>query len=319
MTEFPLIEVRNLRKYYGDKRHLFTALDGISIDILRGKNLAVVGETGSGKTTLGRITCGLEKPSSGTVMFDGIQIGDIKQKVLWKGAQYLHQDPYSAIDNLETVKNILQNPLKYLLEIKDQTEISETMEQALNLAGLNGDYLDKKGGDLSGGEKQRVLVARAFEMRPRYVVADEPTTMVDYIHRKEMIKLLSSASSNIGTSVMLITHDINLVPEIASRIIIMYKGKIIESGSVDEVFKAGLHPYTKFLLRLDPLKLRNETDLLLHKGNNSKTESLQWNKGCVYYSECPIADRGCILREPQLTYSSRDHEVACFKPGEYSI
>ncbi|MGP6207628.1 oligopeptide/dipeptide ABC transporter ATP-binding protein [Cuniculiplasma sp. SKW3] len=316
-----IVQISDVSKYFGNRNNIVTALENVSINIRRLENVALVGETGSGKTTLGRISCGLEKPNKGTVILDDKKMESYKRKELWKKSQYIHQDPYGAIDNLETVRSILGRPLTYLLNIRDSGEIEERSKSALLSSGLDDTYLDKKGGDLSGGEKQRVLIARAFIMEPKYVVIDEPTTMIDFVHRDEIIATLSQMGETRRTTLMLITHDITIVPKLVKKVAVLYRGRIVEYGDVVTMQKDPLHPYTTFLGSITVEKLINSKSLLEYLENYGKNRQGMKNtgKGCVYSSVCPIAISRCFTEEPKLTEDKGGHLVACFKPGEFKI
>ena len=314
-----IISAINIKKYYGSKRKIVTALDDVSINIEKNSNTAIVGETGSGKTTLGRITCGLEKASQGVVELDGVNIKKYASLDLWRKVQYVHQDPYSAIDSLETVGNLLSNPLRYLSNINDESELNDRIVNTLKGTGLNDTYIDKKGSDLSGGEIQRVLIARAFIMNPEYVVVDEPTTMIDFIHRNEIIDTLRKVGETFGTSLLLITHDIAIVPRISKRIVVIYQGKILEQGTTDDIIQNALHPYTIFLMSIKPEKLAKDVKVLNYVKSFGSHFQSDYNKGCRYSNLCPLADQHCKTEEPKLLEYGTGHYVACYKPGELHI
>jgi peptide/nickel transport system ATP-binding protein len=235
--------------------------------------------------------------------------------------QYIHQDPYGAIDSLETVREILDRPLRFLLGIRDTNRKNELLSEALISSGLNEEYLDKKGNDLSGGEKQRILIARAFIVKPKYVVVDEPTTMIDFIHRDEIIETLRNEGNQYGATLMLITHDIMVVPKIAQKVAVLYRGKIIEVGGTREILKNPLHPYTTFLASIKPEKLMGNAklmDILENYGKN-KQNMVVSDKGCAYASMCPLADNNCRTNDPPTIEAVSNHYVKCFKPGEFQL
>lgn len=316
-----LIKIQNVKKYFGSKKKIVTALDGINLDIFRGENLAVVGETGSGKTTLGRISCRLEKQSYGTVDLDGKDINKFKKEEIWKRAQYIHQDPYSAVDPLLSVREILARPLKYVLGMANKEEMENISIDALAKTGLDSAYLDKKGADLSGGERQRVLIARAFIVKPEYVVVDEPTTMIDFIHRNEVIDTIRGIGETFNTTIFLITHDISIVPRLVKKVVVIYRGKIVEQGNVSQILKNPLHPYSAFLTSIDAKKLVKDTKLRSYlEGYGERSQSAGYSlNGCVYASSCPLADKRCRETSPGFTEVDSGHFVACFKPGEFHI
>ncbi|MCL4334936.1 MAG: ABC transporter ATP-binding protein [Candidatus Thermoplasmatota archaeon] len=320
MNELPLVYMKDIRKYFGNRRNIVTAVDGVSMSVERGKNAAIVGETGSGKTTLGRISCGLEYPNHGTVMLDGENLKSMKNRELWKTAQYIHQDPYGAVDPLETVQKILQQPLRNLLGLNDQEMIDERIRHYLSLAGLDESYVSKRGGELSGGEKQRLLIARAFIMGPKYVVVDEPTTMIDFIHRNEVVETIREIGKSNDTTITLITHDLGIVGKLSQIVHIMFRGAIIESGPVDEVMVRPYHPYTIFLASIKPSNVSEGGKITeMVKGYGRLRQSFTFSRGCRYAHLCPLADDRCRSETPAFEEYTSEHFVACFKPGEFSV
>ena len=316
-----LVSVQNVSKYFGKKGSIVTALNDVTINISQSENLALVGETGSGKTTLGRITCGLETQSKGKITLLGKEIKDYRKNELWKVTQYIHQDPYGAIDPLETVGEILERPLRFLLGIQNGEKRDEMMKEMIVSSGLNETYLDKKGSDLSGGEKQRILIARAFIVKPKYVVIDEPTTMIDFIHRDEIIETLRAMGASYGATLLLITHDIMVVPKIANRVVVLLNGEIIENGETHEILKNPYHPYTAFLSVINPQKLlgnKKIMDYLSNYGQN-KSKSGVTGHGCAYAPLCPLADVNCRENDPSLVEATSNHYVKCFKPGQFTF
>ncbi len=316
-----LVLVQNVSKFFGKKGNIVTALQNVTISVSQSENLALVGETGSGKTTLGRITCGLEKQSKGKVLLLGKEINEYKKNNLWKVTQYIHQDPYGAINPLETVREILERPLRFLLAIKNSEERNELLREAIVSSGLDVSYLDKKGSDLSGGEKQRILIARAFIVKPKYVVVDEPTTMIDFIHRDEIIETLRAMGNSFGATLLLITHDIMVVPKIANKVAVLQTGKIIEYGETMEVLKSPYHPYTAFLAAINPQKLLGNKKIMDYLDNygQNKTKIIGTDHGCSYAPLCPLADSHCRENVPPLMEASSNHYVTCFKPGQFNF
>ena len=310
------VKVEHVSKYYKVGRNIITALEDVNLEIRRGEILAVVGESGSGKTTLGKITVGLVRPSLGRVLIGGKNIFDVKDpKEVWKIAQYIHQDPYSALDPYMTVDEVLDRPLRYLLGIKDRKSRDEMKLEILHRVGLDGAYLHRRIQELSGGERQRVLIARAFIVSPRYVVADEPTTMIDFVHRKDVMDLLLSLKNEFNTSFMLITHDMS-VATIADNVAVLYRGMVIEYGNFAEIKEKPLHPYTQLLFSVTPDKLASGAAKGV-KQLVAYTEVLQASssRGCPYADRCPFAQPICRVRKPNYVNVSNGHVVACHMYG----
>jgi len=186
-----IVELRGVSKYFKDKKGgILTAVDAVDVNVGRDQVLALVGESGSGKTTLGRMSVGLVDASKGDVLFDGKDIREYKRDDLWRRAQYLHQDPYSALDPYLTIGEILERPLRYLSDMRNRNQRKDSISMMMQAIGLSAMPANTRVARLSGGEKQRVLLARSFIMTPDFVAADEPTTMVDFIHRNEILALL---------------------------------------------------------------------------------------------------------------------------------
>ena len=307
-----------ISKFFKDYQgKIVTALNEVSIQIEKEELIAVVGETGSGKTTLGRISAGLVYPSIGKVTIDGNELN--KKSVKrghWRRVQFIHQDPYSALDSMMTVAEIMERPLQYINKINRKEERIMQIRDYLPKLGLEKSVLTKYVRELSGGERQRILIGRAFIVNPDFLVADEPTTMLDFIHRNEIIQLIKSLKETYKTTMLLITHDLGLASEISGRLLVMYKGKIVESGPKKNLVLNPAHPYTLALNAAVPDKI------IENKGRESyfwkaKTESNIFQgigKGCDYVGRCPFAHDRCSKEAPKLVEIERGHMVSCFYP-----
>ena len=308
------LELEHVYKYFkGKTGGLSTALDNITVKFEQGKVHGIVGESGSGKSTLGRVSIGLVKPSKGNITIDGRNINKMEDKEVFKLAQYIHQDPYSSLDQYLSVGEILDRPLMYLLNMKGKEERMEKVQSMLVSAGLGPEFYSRTIQELSGGEKQRVLVARAFIIEPELVIADEPTTMIDFVHRKEILDLIYNLSKMNQSTIIFISHDISVVEGISSDICVMYSGRIVESGSVSSIIEKPLHPYTQLLLSVSPEKLVNKSVDFGPTSSNSIATSkipVPVKKGCKYSSVCPFVFAKCREVEPELELSS-GHLVAC--------
>jgi len=309
-----VIEFRNVSQYFHDKNGaIVTAVDGVNLSVKAGEVMALVGESGSGKTTLGRLSVGLGSPSKGEILLNGENLSRFAKRDLRGKAQYIHQDPYGALDPYLSVREVLERPLIHIRGMKDPERREEIMARMLDGMGLESLYLSKSVRELSGGQKQRILVARAFVIEPEYVVADEPTTMVDFVRRNEIMALLTNLTRKMGTAVLLITHDVSVASKLSNRVAVMYKGEIVEAGLTQEVLRNPLHPYTLALLSVTPEKLMNEEGPLLaatKKGNVSIPLKFE---GCRYSFTCPYAFDRCRGERPKLIEVGSGHQVACFK------
>lgn len=312
-----VLELRHVSQYFrGANGGIVVAAEDVSFAIREGEVLALVGESGSGKTTIGRITVGLRLPSKGEVVLIGKELRKYRKAELRRRAQYIHQDPYSALDPYLSVKELLERPLVHVKGIKDPGRRREMMVAILESMGLDSSFLEKSVHELSGGEKQRILLARAFVISPDYVVTDEPTTMVDFVRRTEIISLLSQLKKKLGTSVLLITHDISVASELSDRVAVMYKGEIVESGKTADVLENALHPYTTALLSVTPKNLISQ-DKLQFIAKNPAVPFPDDFKGCRYSANCPLAFDRCLSEHPVLEEVVPGRQVACFKAPGY--
>ena len=308
-----VLEFRRVSQYFRDRNGgIVTAAEDVNLTVKYGQVLSIVGESGSGKTTLGRLSVGLGKPSKGEIFLNGVDLQDYKKSELRKKAQYIHQDPYSALDPYLSVQEVLERPLVYIKGIRDSSERYEIMAKILDDMGLEPYILAKSVRELSGGQKQRILLARAFVIEPAYVVADEPTTMVDFVRRNEIMSLLSNLKKKIGTSILLITHDVSVASELSDVMAVMYKGEIVESGSTSEIMKNPQHPYTLALFSVTPENLIKQESMLptIKRSNVRIPVNFQ---GCRYSFLCPYAFDRCRSEHPQLIEAAPEHKVACFK------
>lgn len=310
----PVIEFRNVSQYFHDKNgRIITAAEDVNLTIKYGEVMALVGESGSGKTTLGRLSVGLGSPSKGEILLNGQNLAKFTKKELRGKAQYIHQDPYSALDPYLSVRELLERPLIYVRGIHDSQKREEIMSNMLEGMGLESSYLSKSVRELSGGQKQRILVARTFVIEPEYVVADEPTTMVDFVRRNEIMTLLSTLKNKMGTAVLLITHDVSVASNLSDDIAVMYKGEIVEYGKTAEVMKNPLHPYTLALLSVTPEKLMKQEGSLIAVARKGNIAIPSKYEGCKYSFVCQFAFDRCKAERPELVQVSPDHKVACFK------
>lgn len=312
-----IVKVIDLKVYFKKTKSLFgkkiiiKALDGVFINIRRREIVGIVGESGSGKTTLGRVTVGLQKPTSGTVLVktrngSEIDITKTKLKEIGRYTQIIYQDPYSSIDPIMKVYDVLAEPLK----IRKEKDIDSKIEEAMKLVELPLELLENRVYQLSGGQRQRLSIARAIIVDPEYIVADEPTTMLDASLKGEILKIIKDARERKGISFMLITHELPIAKIISDRIAVLYLGKIVEIGTSSDIIKKPLHPYTQSLIevypRIDP-SLKDK-----YKEIKVKVDLIRPDKGCVFHPRCPFANEKCRLQEPNLKEVEEGHYVACW-------
>ena len=314
-----LVELRNVTMDFETglfgRRKKVRAVDNVTLSIWRGEIYGLVGESGSGKSTIGRITLRLYKPTRGRVFFDGADITDMRERELRKirrRMQLIPQDPYSAINPAQTVGEAIAEPL-VVHEKMSWREALDAAARALEEVGLTpaSDFIGRRPRELSGGQLQRAVIARAMILRPEYVVADEPTSNLDASIRASIVKLLLDFKERYGISMLFITHDIVLISLIASRIGVLYLGQLVEEGPAEEVVDNPLHPYTKALLTAIPLAggkpglekvyLRGEI------GDPSNPP-----RGCRLHPRCPFATEKCSREEPPLVEVGKGRFVRCW-------
>ncbi|QGA53223.1 ATP-binding cassette domain-containing protein [Sulfolobus sp. E5-1-F] len=317
-----LMELKGVSVIFEDKIGLFKkrefyAIKDISLSINQGDLLIVLGESGAGKTTLGRVIVGLQKPTSGEVIYDGYNIWKNKRKIFKKyrrDVQLIPQDPYSTLPFNKTVEEILAAPMVHWENISKE-ELKKRLINLLELVKLTPaqDFLGKYPHQLSGGQKQRVNIARSLSVSPKIIVADEPVTMVDASLRIGILNTLAEIKNRLNLTMVFITHDIPIARYFyhllnKGNAIVMFAGKIVERGDLEEILKDPLHPYTKDLINLTP-SIDN-----LYKEIDVKINYERVDKGCPYRLRCPFTMNICNNEEPKLFKYS--HDVACFLYGK---
>jgi peptide/nickel transport system ATP-binding protein len=317
-----LLEVQDLRTWFPVKRGLFgpvkyvKAVDGVSFTLEKKEVLAVIGESGSGKTTLGRTVLRLVKPTSGRIVFEGKDITNTPDSELkWYrfSTAMVFQDPFSSLNPYHTVQYILEEPL--IIRGVPPKERVELVIKALEEVRLvpPEDFLKKYPHMLSGGQRQRVGIARAFITRPKFVVADEPVSMLDVSIRAEILSLMRSLQFKYDIAMMYITHDIATAKYIADKILVMYAGKMVEHGPFRDVIENPLHPYTQALIEALPDPDPANRFKIRKVPPGEPPSLLNPPSGCRFHPRCPYAIKGkCEKEEPPLKEVRRGHYVACW-------
>jgi peptide/nickel transport system ATP-binding protein len=254
----PLLETRELTRLFGHGDHSVRAVDGVSFGVRPGEIVAIVGESGSGKTTLGRMLLRLLDPTSGSIVFEGRDVTTLRNsrqlKKYWQGVQAVFQDPFAAFNQFYTIKRVLSNSLDVLDRRISEKEKTVRVKKSLVEVGLEpDDVLDKWPHQLSGGQVQRVMIARALVVGPKVLVADEPTSMLDASLRVTVLNLLMDLRKQHNMTILFITHDLGQAYYMSDRILVMYRGKLVEQGPVEEVLENPQHEYTKRLMADVPL------------------------------------------------------------------
>jgi oligopeptide/dipeptide ABC transporter ATP-binding protein len=355
MPDSPLLIVENLRKYFPVAQSMtdlllrrppkvIKAVDGVSFTLARGEVLAIVGESGCGKTTIARTLIGLEEQTGGQVLFHGKTVGARERRALAglamlesgavgtreqhslprmslkhlrQQAQMIFQDPYESLSPRATIFEIVAEPLVVHGIARGRAERVERVRSALEEAGLRPaeDYFLRYPHELSGGQRQRVVIAGAMVLQPELLIADEPVSMLDVSIRAEILNLLRGLRQERGVSIVFITHDLGTVAYFADRLAVMYLGRIVESGPTAEVLKNPQHPYTKALLSVVPVpnpRLRRERVILQGETPNPANLPL----GCRFHPRCPAAMEACRVTDPPYTQVSETHQAACLLVSE---
>ncbi|MEM1627808.1 MAG: ABC transporter ATP-binding protein [Desulfurococcaceae archaeon] len=313
----PLLRIIDLKKYF-NVRGSFTkklrAIDGVSFDIVKGETVGVVGESGCGKTTLGKVILKLIEPTSGKIVFENVDVTKAKGKKLkwyWRNAQMVFQDPHSSLDPKMTIAATLLEPIRqYKIDVGDEEEF---LARQMEMVGLGKEHLYRYPHELSGGQKQRVAILRAIVTRPKFLVLDEPTSALDVSVQAQILELLRDLQRKYELTYLFISHDISVVKYMSNRMIVMYLGKIVEIGSSDQVFYNPLHPYTRFLLSAIPIpdpKISRERKKLILQGE--PPSPIDPPPGCRFNPRCSHAVDKCRLKEPPLIEVEKGHGVACW-------
>lgn len=321
MIETPILKVKNLRTHFDvtkgvfSKKQIVKAVDDVSFEIMPNETYGLVGESGCGKTTLGRTIVKLYQPTSGNIEFDGKDIVKLKGKALkefHKDVQMIFQDPYASLNPRMTVGEIIKEPMIiHKIYENDQEREAKVME-LLKLVGLNPDHIRRYPFEFSGGQRQRIGIARALALNPKFIICDEPVSALDVSIQAQIINLLEKIQRELGISYLFIAHDLSMVKHISDRIGVMYLGKMMESGPSNDVYHRPLHPYTEALLSAIPIpdpKIAKSKQRIVLEGE--LPSPLNPPKGCVFVTRCPKATERCHRETPKMTQIG-DRQVACF-------
>ena len=319
----PVISLQNVDLYYETKRGLFKppirvgAALGINLDVHKGEVLAIVGESGCGKTTLGNVIIGMLKPTAGKLLFNGKDVysmGKSAYREFRNSVQLVQQDSYAALNPVKTLRHSLCGPLLHKKLAKNNADAVRQVYEALDMVGINHEELDKYPHELSGGQRQRILMARAILMRPKLIVADEPVSMIDVSLRISILNLMAKLNKTLDIAFVYITHDFGTARYIArdGNITIMYLGKMVEYGNVQKVLEHPSHPYLQALLTAvpvpDPIIAKKKRELPLKSVDMPSVAAPP--SGCRFHPRCPYATEICSREEPQLK-PFKDGKCAC--------
>nr|WP_237560615.1 oligopeptide/dipeptide ABC transporter ATP-binding protein [Halostella litorea] len=324
----PLLSVSGVKKHFNTGGGLLSrssepvrAVDGVSFDVAAGETLAVVGESGCGKTTLGKVISRLQKPTEGQIVFDGTDISSLsnrKLRPIRRNLQVVYQDPTSSLNPRRRVKNIVADPL-VVHDIGTKAERRERVVEMMELVDLPAEFIHRYPTELSGGQKQRVAIARALILNPKLVVLDEPTSALDVSVQAKVISLLEDLQERLDLTYVVISHDLSLVKNIADRIAVMYLGKFMEVGSSRQLFRNPLNPYTEQLLSAIPVVEGEERAMkpTSVKATGEPPDPIDPPSGCSFHPRCHKSFDACSAVEPCLTEREDGHQVKCLLyPGE---
>ncbi|MEF8835137.1 MAG: ABC transporter ATP-binding protein [Candidatus Thermoplasmatota archaeon] len=306
-----IVETKELKKFFDSKKGTVKAVNNVSLNVIRGEVLGIVGESGCGKTTLGRTILRLIEPTSGKIFFDGNDITDLDKKnmrKLRKKMNIVFQDPVSSLNPQMTVYDHLNRPLEIHNMVSSEDEKLRKMVDILNTMGLKAEHLIRYPHELSGGQKQRVNIARALCLEPDFLVLDEPTSALDVSVQSKILKLLDRAKEKFDVSYMFISHNINLVRAISDRLGVMYLGKLVELGDTEEIFGNPKHPYTKALFNSVP---QPDPEEKVEAPLSGQVPSpVNPPEGCAFAPRCPSKKSVCERDDPDLV-ESYGRKIAC--------
>ncbi|WP_407147672.1 ABC transporter ATP-binding protein [Bradyrhizobium sp. ORS 86] len=312
----PIVSVRDLQVRFqtSDRRATVKAVDGVNFDVRRGETFGIIGESGSGKTTIGRALVFLLKPSAGAILHDGIDPLALSRKRFQshrRDYQIIFQDPNAALNPRMTILASVLEPLK-LARVGTRATRERQAREALERVGLSQEFGERYPHQLSGGQKQRVVIARALTLKPKLIVCDEVVAALDMSIRGDVLNLFADLQRDLGLTYVFITHDLAVVSHISERVAVMYLGQFVELGPTEEVSERPLHPYTKALLSAEPRPLpssmRQETRIVLQGEVPSPIDP---PTGCRFRTRCPHARPLCAERAPEWRELKPDHWVAC--------
>ncbi len=313
-TAAPLMEARNLTKIFNVSRGMLHAVDGVDFKIYPGQTLGVVGESGCGKSTLGNTILRLTEPTSGEMYFEGKEyskVGKREMREMRKDMQMIFQDPYSSIDPRMCVADIIAEYMIINRTYKTKREIYAQVEKLMDTVGLAKRLAEAYPHELDGGRRQRIGVARALSLNPKFIVCDEPVSALDVSIQAQILNLLMDLQDEYKLTYMFITHNLSVVKQISSDIMVMYLGKCVERATSDELFANPRHPYTKALLSAIPvpdISMRNKE---IHLIQGEVTSPINPKPGCRFAARCPMARPECSQESPPLREVSPNHFVAC--------
>ncbi len=316
----PLLSVRDLKKYFAVKGGLLArevdrvhAVDGVSLDIAAGETLALVGESGCGKSTTGRCILRLIEPNSGEIWFQGRDVTGLHGEALRslrRDMQIIFQDPFASLNPRHTVRGIIGEALVIHGLAKSRRELDERVVHLLATVGLQADHMQRFPHEFSGGQRQRIGIARALAVEPKLIVCDEPVSALDVSIQAQVINLLEDLQEKLSLTYLFIAHDLSVVEHISDRVAVMYLGRVVEIAPARELYDNPRHPYTEALLSAVPIpdpKVKRERIVL----QGDVPNPIRPPSGCHFRTRCPLAEARCASEVPELRQGKAGHWVAC--------
>jgi len=315
MTNQPLVEITDLKKHFPvPHKQVVRAVDGVSFTINRGETLGLVGESGCGKTTVGRCILRLIEPTSGEIRFDGrglLNLDRGEMRALRRRMQIIFQDPYSSLNPRMKVGSIISEPLE-IHHVGDRRERKDRVAELLRVVGLDPDYANRYPHQFSGGQRQRIGIARALALNPDFIVADEPVSALDVSVQAQVVNLMQDLQERFGLTYLFISHGLAVVKHISTRVGVMYLGKLVELAPAHEIYANPLHPYTQALLRAIPIPDPEAKRRAAQRLGGDVPNPIEPPSGCRFHTRCPHMIDRCCAEEPELAEVSPGHFVSCF-------
>jgi peptide/nickel transport system ATP-binding protein len=323
-----LLGVENLTKHFPIKKGILQrqvgavkAVDGIDFEVRKGETLGVVGESGCGKSTMGRVITRLQDPTGGRITFEGQDITRLstgQMRPLRRDIQMIFQDPYGSLNPRHTIGSIVSAPFR-LQGVEPEGGVKKEVQRLLELVGLSPEHYNRYPHEFSGGQRQRIGIARALALKPKLVVADEPVSALDVSIQAQVVNLMDDLQEELGLTYVIIAHDLSVVRHVSDRIAVMYLGKIVELADRESLYKAPMHPYTKALMSAvpipDPKRKNAKSERILLKGD--VPSPIAPPSGCRFHTRCWKATEICRTTEPQLLELKPGQRVACHHPENF--